>query len=81
MLNDIFYFISDSEKNTIREAVASIEDSQFTILKRIDHTDESFSEKIVILNRENDKVSEFKTNKFTHLVLDRAYVVSKDRLN
>ena len=81
MINDIFYFITDSEKAKIKEMVEPFKDSQFTILKRIDSHEDSFSEKIIILNRDNDKVSEFKTDKFTHLVLDRAYVVSKDRLN
>ncbi len=81
MLNDIFYFITDSEKDTIRDAVRLIDDNQFTVLKRMDSNEDSFAEKIIILNKDNDKVSEFRTDKFTHLVLDRAYVVSKDRLN
>ncbi len=80
MLNDIFYFISEEEKNSIKELTQDLNSHIVTLIKRIDNTSEKFEEKLLILNNQNDVVKQISTTGFTHLVLDRAYEISLDRL-
>ncbi len=81
MLNDIFYFISEEEKISIKELTQDLDSHVVTLIKRIDNSSEKFGEKLLILNKENDIVKQISVTGFTHLVLDRAYEISLDRLN
>ncbi len=80
-MNDIFYFINDSEKMIIKDLSNNVNDSTVTILKKMENTEEKFLEKLLILNSKNEIVNEFITDSFNHLVINRPYLISKDRLN
>ncbi len=81
MLNDIFYFISEEEKRSIKELTQDLDSHVVTLIKKIDNSGEKFGEKLLILNNQNDVVKQISTTGFTHLVLDRAYEISLDRLH
>jgi len=81
MMNDIFYFITDSEKMIIKDLSKHVSDNTVTILKKMDNTNDKFLERILIMNSKNEVVNEFVTDSFNHLVINRPYLISKDRLN
>jgi len=78
MLNDIFYFINENEKNILKDSLNLQEGDTFTILKKFESNDK-FNEKLLVINSHDELVDEIDATSFTHLVIDRPYLVSKDR--
>lgn len=81
MLNDIFYFISEEEKNSLKELTKDLDSKIITLIKKIDNSSDIFREKLLVLNNQNDIVKQVSTTGFSHLVLDRAYEISLDNFN
>ena len=81
MLNDIFYFIDEEEKNILRNSLKDNESKTFTIMKKLDSKDyfnEKFAAiKLFVFEVENI-IDSFDTKEFAHLVINRPYLVSKD---
>lgn len=77
MLNDIFYFLSNSERNSLKEVLDKVEGNTFTILKKFD-TKGDYHESLQILNKDSKVISEINTSNFSHLAINRPYLVTKD---
>ncbi len=77
MLNDIFYFIDEEEKNILRNSLKDNESKTFTIMKKLDSKD-YFNEKLLVLDESENIIDSFDTKEFAHLVINRPYLVSKD---
>ena len=77
MLNDIFYFIDEKEKNILKDTLKGNDSKTFTILKKLVLSD-TFCEKLLVLDETENLIDSFDTNEFSHLVIDRPYLVSKD---
>lgn len=81
MINDINYFINNEERRILKQAIEEIgTNGTVVVCKKMDNSDQTFSEKIVINHNQKIITIKGEDSLFNKLALDRVYEVNTESI-